>query len=633
MESFANSYQQPDIYFQIIDQAALTEVAGDFIPVFIGLAAKHKADSVILTRQNNITSTSDVITTNEFVISVQQIMDMNNILYVYGIDYTISRVTAAGINSYIVQWSVPQTMIGTSNVFAALPGTTLTLNVNGVISTITFASGGTPDNTALLAAAKINATFSGIADGSSGYVKLTGNLISIIGGTSLSVLGFIIGQKVISNEPAAGTQYTVNYLRDKIPSEYTQKYFTNLNDLIADQGINQTQTQLFDQTSGAGISVAYVANSNNLLQTFTDTAANFNTYGIVPGEYIKITNGSGIGQIRVILEVTSATSLVIESFNQYMQPDTSSNYAITDIAQNQTSIAAFYANKIGGAQEFMTSQTIDDIVDDNNWRKAVDNTIVQTDGAMGYCLVPLRGMDSTESLAGYIKTNLINMNSITGNQERICLMGIKQTNTSTQVNSFLTSLAYERIGVITAPSMTDGGNTYGSEYLASIVAGYLCNPNYDSGEPITNKPILVDSVSTPWLLSEEKMFGSNGGIVIDRHGINYTIIDFLSTNVSTIFFAKMKVTKQKDAIKKKLRAALSASIIGTRATTDAPSQAASISNMILGDMVTKSEIYGVTPVTAAYQTGIPDQLNINFMFQPMFDNDYLFISFGAQLPN
>jgi hypothetical protein len=55
--------------------------------------------------------------------------------------------------------------------------------------------------------------------------------------------------------------------------------------------------------------------------------------------------------------------------------------------------------------------------------------------------------------------------------------------------------------------------------------------------------------------------------------------------------------------------------------------------MILNDMVTNSEIYGVSPVVAAYQEGNPSQLNINFTFQPMFDNDYLFISFGAQLPS
>jgi hypothetical protein len=631
MESFANSYQQPDIYFQITDQAAPEEVAGDFIPVFIGLAAKHKTDSIVLTRQNNSNSTSDVITTSKFVISVQQILDVNNILYTQGVDYKISRVTAAGFNSYIVQWSVPQSMTGTSNSFTNLPSTTLTLNVNGVTSIISFGVG---DNTALLAATKINATFTGIADGSTGYVKLTGNLISVVGGTALTPLGFIIGQKVISIEPATGVQYTVNYTRDKIASEYTQEYFTNLTDLNADQGPAQTQTQLFDQTSGTGISApVYITGSNNLLQTFTDTAANFTTYGIVPGNYIKITNGSGVGQIRVILEVTSATAIVVESFNQYMQPDASTNYAITDIAQNQTSIAAYYANKIGGAQEFMTSQVIDDIVDDNNWRMAVDNTIVQTDGAMGYCLVPLRGMDATESLTAYIQANLVNINSTIGNQERVCLMGIKQTSTATQVNNFLTGTAYERIGVVTAPSMTDGGITYGAEYIAAIIAGYLCNPNYDSGEPITNKPITVDSVNTPWLISQEKQFGGNGGIVIDRRGINFKIIDFLSTNVSTIFFAQMKVTKQKDAIKKKLRAALSAAIIGTRATTDAPSQAASIANMVLGDMVTNSEIYGVTPVTAAYQEGNPSQLNLSFMFQPMFDTDYLFIKFGAQLPS
>ena len=406
-----------------------------------------------------------------------------------------------------------------------------------------------------------------------------------------------------------------------------------MNDLITDQGIAQTQTHLFDQTNGAGITCPVVANSNSLLYTFTDSAATFATYGIVPGNYIKITSGSGVGQSRVILEVTSTTQIVVEAFNQYMQPDATSLYSITDIGQNQTSIAAYFSNKKAGAQEFMTSQVIDDIVDDNNWRKAVDNTIIQTSGAMGYCLIPLRGMDATESLASYIQANLVNINSTIGNQERICLMGIKQTSTAAQVISFLTGTAYERIGIVTAPSTTDGGITYGAEYIAAIIAGYLCNPDYDSGEPMTNKPILVDSIATPWLISEEKQFGGYGGIVIDRRGINYKIIDFVSINVSTIFFAQMKVTKQKDSIKKKLRSALSAAIIGTRATTDAPSQAASIANMVLGDMVRRSEIYGVTPVTAAYQTGNPSQLNLDFQFQPMFDNDYLFISFGAQLPN
>jgi len=624
---FAPFYLKPGTYFKITDVPAPLTGGGDFLPLFVGLGRKELDVFKTMTRGNTADGTDVISDNDEIVILIHSLVDSNNIVYIQNVDFKLKRTE----NKWEIDWNVPQSIVGTAkenfNIVENV-NDTIKLNINGISATITLTAGN--NRTVVNIASDINNTFPGIAsDNGSGYVKLTANKIVIEGGSALSTLGFIQGQIVESKEPDANKTYTLAYKRIKKLTEYKQTYFTRLEDVYADQGAKGLPKTIFEQITPTGITATNP--SGELLATFIDTNATFITNGVAPGNYIKITDGIGKGQIRVIVEVTSETELKIAPIWDNI-PNSTSTYKITDIGYYQTSNAAYFAN-LNGAQAFVISQVPDDIVDDNNWRGAIEKTKNKVDGIQGWCLVPLYSFDKNESLLSYIKNYLFDVNSTASNEERMALFGVKVNLKTQNIIELLNGINDERIGVITnLYASDDDDNIYGAEYIAAAISGIICNPNYDAGEPISGKSVQgFKMIYNNYNNYEERLIGQNGGILIEKQGVDYKIIHFLSTNSTDIIKVELKVVKQKDSIKKSLRNILQNALVNTRALDIAIARADSLVRMILNNKVDLTEIASYRNLSIGFDGNDPRQLNISFEFKPTFDINWVYVQFGAHI--
>jgi hypothetical protein len=620
-------YVKPGVYFKITDVPAPLVSSGEFLPLFVGLGRKELDVMKDIIRGDTEDGTDVISENDEVVILVHSLIDADGIVYKEGIDFKLIRPED---NVWKIDWGNPQSITGTEDLTGpvVLTNLTLKLNINGLNYTITFTE--TETDIATICT-KINTVVGSTvaSDNGSGYLKLEANLVSIEGGSSLSILGFIQGQKVESKEPAAGKVYTLAYKRIKKASEYKQLYFTRLEDVYADQGAKGLPKVLITQGIPTGVSGGNT--EGLLLADFEDTNAKFVTNKITFGNYIKITDGSGKGQIRVIVEVSSETALkVAPIWNEV--PDSTSKYVITDTSYNQISNAVYFAN-LNGAQAFVVSQVPDDIIDDNNWRGAINKTKDLVDGTQGWCLVPLRGFDENEPLLSYIKNYLFEVNSTVSDKERIALVGVKSNLNFNSVISLLNSTSDERIGItVNLYAKDDNDNIWGSEYIAAAICGINCNPNFDCGEPISGKAIQgFKLIYNNYNDYESRLIGQNGGILVEKQGVDYKIVHFLSTNTTDIIKSELKVVKQKDVLKKSIRSILRAALINTRALDIAISRADSIIRMILDIKVENTEIYSYRNLSIAFDGNEPRQLNINFEFKPTFDINWCFVQFGAHI--
>jgi len=632
MPTISSTYVKPGVYFKITDVPAPIAATGDFIPLLVGLGRKEFDVLETLTRGDPGVSEVDLLTEDYMAVSILSIIDENDIAYTEDVDFLFERGSGVGeAEKYNINWESPLKITGIEDLGGPLVLTDeiFNINIDGTSYPLTFTAAETDIASIITFIDNAVAVGTATNDGSD-HLVLNGDTVIINGGSSssLTTLGFFKGQKVISIQPAKDIKYTVYYKRIKESTEYIQQIFTRIEDLYADQGdgsLALVPTTLFDETDASGITITVVAN-NTKLTTITDTNAAFIVDEVVPGSYLKITGGTGAGQIRVITEITSATAVIVPNFDEDI--DATSTYKVTDIGDYQTSHAANLANK-GGAQQFIVSQVYDDIVDDDNWRGSIDLTIQNVDGKQGWCLVPLMGLDVNESLVSYIKTYLTSVNSITGGKERMALFGVKTGLTAAQTISFLTGTADERVGIVTNPSMESNSNTYGSEYLAAYICGIICNPDYDAGEPISGKVIALDSITDDFTDFEKRQFGQNGGIVIEKQGVDNKIIHFLSTDVTDTIKSELKVIKQKDSLKKSLKSTLEKTIVNTRSLDIAKVRAESITRLVLEDKVNKTEINSFKNLSVEFETGNPRQLNISFLFKPTFDVNYVSVTFGA----
>jgi hypothetical protein len=213
--------------------------------------------------------------------------------------------------------------------------------------------------------------------------------------------------------------------------------------------------------------------------------------------------------------------------------DGSSQYVIYDGPISEISIAATIAQN-HGAVNFITSQSYDDIVDDNNLRLAIKNTENLVDGQQGWCLVYLKGVDVNDSIVSYIKQYIANMNNPIAKQERMALLGVKASTINyTDVVQLTTGIADARIGVVANPYATITGiGQLDASYIAAAIAGTICNPNNDPGTPVSGAALQFDFVDDPYLRSEKRQMGAAGAIIIEKQGVDNKILHYLSTKTA-----------------------------------------------------------------------------------------------------
>jgi len=713
MPSFTNQYVEPGVYIKIENVPAPNVTGGTFIPIFVGLGRKEYDISAGIERTNLDT---DLITDEYTVVKILSISDSNNIIYTKDVDYKLIESGGA----YYVDWNQPQDLLNTADGSSGynVNGKTLKLNIDSTTFTVTF-TGTDPividGGSGVID--QINAdyqTASGTTDtpvtketvGSEEYIKITGDLVIIEGGSSLADLGYVQGQKIISKEPAEGQTYTIVYKRLKLSSEYVPKLFSRLEDVYAEYGAYAIPTEIvsgkaysFGNTTtnikvgpssatptfsgtATGTSTTTVVNvtgspdlsdinvgdyyvgtagtgsgETSIVTDVDDTGDNItvspalatapdatSTFDILPktdlsglsaGNYIKVTGGTGEGQIRVIMAIDDDTNDVTVAPVLSEVLDETSDISIKNGPESEISIASTIAQN-HGATLFMGSQSEEDIVDDNNMRKAIDNTKELVNGFQGWCMVYMKGVDENDSIVSYIKSYLNEMNGVTTKQERMALFGVKASITDFQdVVNLTTGIKDARVGVVSSPyaRITGLGQLDGS-YIASAIAGLITNPNYDAGEPISGKTLLFDYIDDPYLRQEKRTLGGNGAIVTEKQGVDYKIIHYLSTKVDDIIDSELKVIKQIDDLKKTLRGTLSSTLINVRIINNGKNILAiadSFINLILTEKVNTGTIAGYQNVEIQFNENDPRQLDIRFLFRPTFDLNWISVTFGATI--
>jgi hypothetical protein len=622
--SISAGYIEPGIFIVEDDVAAPNPTGGNFTPIFVGLGRKEYDVSASMTRGS---TSLDLITKAYNVIDILSIVDTLGNKYNKGTDFTLS---VAGPNApAYVNWAVPVTL--TSSVIAASyaeNGKSISINIDGNTQSINF-TGTNPIAIANIIIAINNAfTPTIVATNVGGAITLTGKyLINITGGNATDDLGFPMGTKVQSSQPLVNTGYTIVYKRLKLLSEYGAKIFSRLSDVYAEYG-PYAYPNVVDIGNGGTLTTGQAVSDT----TFTDTNANFLNVSI--GDYVKIMTGAGSGQVRVItsIDITGKIITIGDSWNDIL--DTTSTYTIFDGPISEISIACTIAQK-HGAVNFMGSQTYDDIVDDNNVRLAIDNTKELVQGQQGWCLVYLKGVSLGDSIVSYIEQYLSVVNTPTNKQERMALLGIAATTNYLDVVNLATGINNERIGLIATPSATITGiGVLDGSYIAAAIAGIVCNPSYDPGEPITGKAVLFDFVNDPWLRYEKRQMGGAGSIIVEQEGASYNILHYLSTYPSDIIKSELKVIRQEDDLKKTIRGTLQPAISNVRIVNDGQnliSIAASFMNLILQTKKNLGAINNFSNLQLSINSNEPRELDISYRFYPTFDMNWCVVTQSASI--
>jgi len=618
MMSFTSYYIKPGIYIKVQNVPAPNVSPGLFIPIFVGLGRK---DFDVQTGVVRSAAAYDVLTDEKEVFKILAIIDQNGIQYINGTDYQLTE--SAG--EFRVDWSVKATLTGTvAETFAIVLSTndTLKINIDGTEKTVTLSVGAT--QTAANIVSDINTAFAPAtpASDAGGYVKLTGDIIEVKQANANTTIGFPADYKIATKEPLLNEAYTVTYSISKETADYKLKLFSRLEDVYAEYGTPEEATELESGIATGGTN-----------STIVDTAATFITDGIVPGNYVKITSGTGAGQIRIVKEVTAEDTLTVYP-NWGTNPDATSVYSITDIADNTISIACNIANT-HGAQVFMCSQSPNDIVDDDNFRAAINATEDKVDGFQGWNLVYLKGVDKNDGIVAYIENYLTKMNEPLQQQERMALLGVKASTTNyTDVVQLTSGIKNARVGVVANPWATFNGMTLDGSFLAAAISGIICNPNYDSGEPISGKTLLFDYIEDPYTDFEKRVLGANGSIIIELQGTENKIIHYLSTKTDDIIDSELKVIKQTDDIQKTVRDQLSVALVNVRNSGKVvESMAASFIQMIMATKVdlTSIEDWNADSLEVKRNPAEPRELQIQFEYKPMFDVNWITVKFGATI--
>jgi hypothetical protein len=228
------------------------------------------------------------------------------------------------------------------------------------------------------------------------------------------------------------------------------------------------------------------------------------------------------------------------------------------------------------------------------------------------------------------------MNNPINKQERMALLGIKSSIAQyTDVITLTSGINDSRIGVIANPSATITGiGTLDGSYIASAIAGIVCNPNNDPGEPITGKVVLFDTVEDPWYRSEKRQMGGAGAIIIEKQGVDNKILHYLSTRTADVIDSELKVIRQIDDIKKTLKTTLNAALLNIRVSDQRAviAMADSLIQLIMQSKVDSQFIADYDRnVDIRFNATDTRELQISIKFLPAFDLNYITVTLGASI--
>jgi hypothetical protein len=645
MPTFAPGYVKPGAYLQQEDISNPALLPGVRIFTPIGQGAKTLMRRDTLTK--GVVNGQDGPLAFNIVINLDTIIDSNSVIYQLGRDFKLTRPTA---DTAVVDWSPKASLVGLTDILALLTatpdggagpisGTTLRLVINGGtgVPAAQFVDFSGPFPTPASVAAFINSwdgggSLLGVASiNAQNQLVLSANSVLVDEGTSNSVLGFTAYASDAVLEPAPGIVYDVYYTSDKLASEYRPIVWTDMNKVVAWYGQKQPRTTLDSGTATAAAPKSFSDNSK------TWVADQF------VGNYLKITSGTGAGQVRVIIANDTAGNLTLsQDWNSLSTPDTTSQYIITDVNDNSISMGTQVGMDIG-ATVIIASQYADDIFNDTNIKAAIDALEQDIMGQRPYCLVLMRGLGSTEvGPVAYLKQHVETMSNTINNKWRMAIVGLAQGNDDyLSFVTMATGTNSDRMVILSNTAITRdfgfGVVQLDGSYFAAAHGGLVCR-NEESSIPLLFRSISaafdVSLYSDPFLEVEKNLMGAAGVTIYERRGVDLICRDALNTKVTTILSQETKLTRSKDYVSQYLRGALEASLVGQRFITSGSGrenvlvQAKSLLDFLFADLLARGTITRVANVSVKQDPIDPRQLDITADIFLTTDVKWVFILAG-----
>ncbi len=539
MPTFAVGYVPPGFYLQQADISNPDITPGIRVVGIIGQGSKTLARSEAFTK--GASGGQDGPLTYNTVINLVSASDENNVSYRPGVDFKLTR---SGDQAF-VDWSLVASLVGVTDLsavadFSILNGTYLRLVVNGGTGTpadqYVLFSGFTGATTVADVIAFINQWSASFNNGASldaqNRLVISANSVLVEPGNANPVLGFSDsgGESAQVLEPATGVTYFINYVSDKLPAEYGLGISAgDINQIVARYGEKRPKVEFDHGTASAGATKA-----------LTDSTKAWTVDEWI-GFYVRITSGTGKGQVRVVVSNTADTLTLSQDWNALMTPDSSSKYSVTDVNDNTISKGSQISQDTG-ATVIITSQYKDDIFNDTNIKTAITNLENDIAGTRAYTYVLMRGLGATEvDPINFIKAQLTAESGTLRDRWCSAVFGLATGNEDwTTFVNLAKAIKYHRIDLV---DLTDLRRDFGfgteqldGSYLAAAHAGVIC-ANELAGVPMTRRDISaafdLSVLAEPFTNIEKNLMGGAGVTVYERRGTGLVLRDDLTTDNST----------------------------------------------------------------------------------------------------
>lgn len=566
MPTFAPGYVPPGFYVQQEDISTPDITPGIRISAVIGQGAKT------LPRQETLTKGAkngqDGPLSNNIVINLVSVKDQNNVVYRLGRDFVLAR---SGDDAF-VDWSPKASLTGSVDLSTlspdpgtALNGLVFRLVVDGGTGTpadqyITFSGAmATPADVVAFINSWAVSLVSVASLDSSNRLVLTANSVVIDEGNANGVLGFNTGASAQVLEPATGVTYQVSYVSDKLAGEYVPNlYAGNINQIVAAYGEKRPAT-LFD--SGTA--------SSSGTKTMTDGAKTW-TVNEWNGFYLKITAGTGKGQVRVIISNTATTLTLSQDWTSLLAPDATSQFTITDVNDNSISKGSQVGVDVG-TTVLIVSQYADDIFNDPNIKGAIDALKEDTKGFRPYVLTLMRGLGSTEvDPINYLKAHVDSESDVLHNRWCMSTVGLAKGNDDfTTFTTLATGIKDDRMALVNISDVVRdfgfGKEQLDGSYVAMALSGIICT-NELARSSMTRRSIAtafsVSDFVDPFTITEKNLMGAAGTAVFERRGTDLVLRDDLTTDQGTQLSKYIRLTRMKDFVSDFLKTRLEDLTVG-----------------------------------------------------------------------
>lgn len=438
----------------------------------------------------------------------------------------------------------------------------------------------------------------------------------------------------------------VDYTIDKTTLDYDAQYCESLEQVVNLYGeADENQDGVVEYTLPLGAQIFFENGGRQLYCVQTVPITKAITEFVIFGAVVH-RDAHGLQNGDRIKFTTDITGVLPDDTGGTDGLDNVTTYYVT----NKTADTFTVSLTAGGASvTFGTTGTPNCyfITQDNDILAAHTAAITKLESVSAYCVVPLFAANSTTNAAliSTLKSHVTNMSTTTERKNRIGLLsGLsttddptdKETAVSTHIAA-IQACDYYRLGYVVpsnaTKSLTYGTVTMSGPFTAAAVAGIVCNASYSAGEPISGKSITgFDTVADIYTRYQKNRMASYGGFIIENASGNFKVRHALSTDISDIVKAELKITRITDSVSYTVSSALEAMFINTRNTgAQTISDMSSATRLILDGIVSLQDIVSYQNLSVVQSSIDPRQIDVSFQIQPAWDVNWILITFGVTL--